>query len=63
MSKELDIKGRMDRIEEIVNQLNADDVSLADGRELYDEGQELLAAIREQLYDGTTRFCRPSRSV
>ena len=52
MSKDPDIKRRMDRIEEIIDQLDADEVSLEDGRELYDESQELLAEIREQLQDG-----------
>ena len=52
MAKDPDIKLRMDRVEEIIDQLDADEVSLEDGRELYDEGQELLAEIREQLQDG-----------
>jgi exodeoxyribonuclease VII small subunit len=52
MAKDPDIKRRMDRVEEIIDQLDADGVSLEDGRELYDEGQELLAEIREQLQDG-----------
>ncbi|MFT4963852.1 exodeoxyribonuclease VII small subunit (plasmid) [Haloplanus rallus] len=52
MAKDPDIKRRMDRVEEIIDQLDADEVSLEDGRELYDEGQELLAEIREQLQDG-----------
>ena len=41
----------MDRVEEIIEQLDADDVSLEDGRGLYDEGQELLSEIRECLQD------------
>jgi exodeoxyribonuclease VII small subunit len=52
MAKDPDIKRRMDRVEEIIDQLDADEVSLEDGRELYNEGQELLAEIREQLQDG-----------
>ena len=52
MAKDSDIKRRMDRVEEIIDQLDADEVSLEDGHELYDEGQELLAEIREQLQDG-----------
>ncbi|OYR53194.1 exodeoxyribonuclease VII small subunit [Halorubrum sp. E3] len=52
MAKDPDIKRWMDRVEEIIDQLDADEVSLEDGRELYDEGQELLAEIREQLQDG-----------
>jgi len=52
MAKDPDIKRRMDRVEEIIDQLDADEVSLEDGRELYDEGQELLAEIRERLQNG-----------
>ena len=39
----------MDCVEEIIDQLDADEVSLEDGRDLYDEGQELLFEIRERL--------------
>jgi exodeoxyribonuclease VII small subunit len=52
MAKDPDIKRRMDRVEEIIDQLDTDEVSLEDGRELYDEGQELLAEIRERLQEG-----------
>ena len=49
MPKDSDIKRRMDRVKEIIDQLDADEVSLEDGRDLYDEGQELLVEIRERL--------------
>ena len=52
MAKDADIQRRMDRVEEIIEQLDADDVSLEDGRGLYNEGQELLSEIRERLEDG-----------
>ncbi|WP_340100490.1 exodeoxyribonuclease VII small subunit [Salinibaculum salinum] len=52
MPKDPDIKRRIDRVKEIIDQLNAADVSLEDSRDLYDEGQELLAEIRERLQDG-----------
>jgi exodeoxyribonuclease VII small subunit len=52
MPKDPDIKRRMDRVEEIIDQLDADGVSLKDGRELYHKGQELLAEIQERLQDG-----------
>lgn len=52
MAKDPEIKRRMERVEEIIDQLNADEVSLEDGRKLYDEGEELLAKIRERLQDG-----------
>jgi exodeoxyribonuclease VII small subunit len=49
MPKDSDIKRRVDRVEEIIDQLDADEVSLKDGRNLYDEGQELLSEIQEHL--------------
>ena len=52
MPKDSDIKRRMDRVEEIIDQLDANEVSLEDGRDLYDEGQELLSEIRGHLQDG-----------
>jgi len=52
MPKDPDIKRRMDRVEDIIHQLDADEVSLEDGRDLHDEGQELLAEIRERLQEG-----------
>ena len=52
MAKDPEIKRRMERVEEIIDQLNADEVSHEDGRKLYDEGEELLAKIRERLQDG-----------
>jgi hypothetical protein len=40
MAKDPDIKRRMDRVEKIVDQLDADEVPLEDGRNLYDEGKD-----------------------
>ncbi|MDS0296777.1 Exodeoxyribonuclease VII small subunit [Haloplanus vescus] len=52
MAKDSDIRSRMNRIEEIIDQLDADEVSLDEGSELYEEGQELLTEIRERLHEG-----------
>jgi exodeoxyribonuclease VII small subunit len=52
MAKDADIRYPMDRIEEIIEQLDADEVSLENGHGLYNEGQELLSEIRERLQDG-----------
>ncbi|WP_136689201.1 exodeoxyribonuclease VII small subunit [Halorhabdus amylolytica] len=51
MAKDTDIKRRIDRVEEIIDQLDADEASLEDGRDLHDEGQELLSEIRERLQE------------
>jgi exodeoxyribonuclease VII small subunit len=53
MAKDPDIKRRMDRVEEIIDQLDADEVSLEDGRELYDEGHGLLREVRDFLDEGS----------
>lgn len=52
MAKDSDISGRMTRVEEIIELLDADEVSLDEGNELYEEGQELLTEIRERLLEG-----------
>ena len=52
MAKDSDIRRRMDCVEEIIEQLDADEVSLDDGHNLYNEGQELLSEIRERLQEG-----------
>ena len=48
MPKDSDIKWHMDRVEEVIDQLDAEEVSLEDGRDLYDEGRELLSEIQER---------------
>jgi exodeoxyribonuclease VII small subunit len=53
MAKDPDIKRRMDRVEEIIDQIDADEVSLDDGRELYDEGHELLREVRDLPDEGS----------
>lgn len=52
MAKDPDISGRMTRVEEIIELLDADEVSLDEGSEMYEEGQELLTEIRERLHEG-----------
>lgn len=52
MAKDSEIRSRMNRIEDIIDQLDADEVSLDEGSELYEEGQELLTEIRERLHEG-----------
>jgi exodeoxyribonuclease VII small subunit len=42
----------MDRVEEIIEQFDADEISLDEGSEIYEEGQELLAEIRNLLHEG-----------
>lgn len=41
----------MDRVEEIIEQFDPDEISLDEGSEIYEEGQELLAEIRNLLHE------------
>jgi exodeoxyribonuclease VII small subunit len=52
MAKDSDIRSRMNRLEEIIEQLDADECDLDEGTELHEEGQELLTEIREILNSG-----------
>lgn len=52
MPKDPDIKRRMDRVEEIIDQLDADECSREEGEERYEEGKQLLNEIRERLHEG-----------
>lgn len=51
MANDAEIQDRLSRVEEIIEQLDADEVSLDEGSELYEEGHELLSEIRERLHD------------
>jgi exodeoxyribonuclease VII small subunit len=42
----------MDQVEEIIEQFDADEISLDEGSEIYEEGQELLDEIRNLLHEG-----------
>ncbi|TKX87631.1 exodeoxyribonuclease VII small subunit [Halorubrum sp. SS5] len=52
MAKDSDIKSRMNRLEEIIEQLDTDECDLNEGAELHEEGQELLTEVREILNRG-----------
>lgn len=51
MANDPDINRRLDRIEEIIEELDADELSLDEGQELHEEGHQLLTEIRDLLYD------------
>ena len=42
----------MTRVEEIIEQLDADECDFNEGTRLHEEGQKLLAEVREILDDG-----------
>jgi len=52
MANDQEIHDRLARVEEIIDQLDADECELDEGTRLYEEGQELLAEVREILDDG-----------
>lgn len=49
MPKDPDIKRRIDRTEEMIDRLDADEVSLNEGTEFYDEDKIFLDDIRPRL--------------
>ena len=52
MANDQEIHDRLARVEEITEQLDADECELDEGTRLYQEGQELLAEVREILDNG-----------
>jgi exodeoxyribonuclease VII small subunit len=47
-----EIHDRLTRVEEIIEQLDADECDLDEGTRLHEEGQELLAEVRQILDNG-----------
>jgi len=52
VANDQEIHDRLARVEEITEQLDADECELDEGTRLYQEGQELLAEVREILDNG-----------
>lgn len=52
MSEDNTISDRVDRVEQIIETLEAGDVSLEHAKELHEEGQEELEALQELLTVG-----------
>jgi len=52
VANDQEIHDRLARVEEITEQLDADECELDEGTRLYEEGQELLAEVREILDNG-----------
>ncbi|TKX60456.1 exodeoxyribonuclease VII small subunit [Halorubrum sp. ASP1] len=53
MANDSEIHDRLSRVEEIIDQLDADECDLDEGTALHEEGQELLAEVRELLDEGS----------
>ena len=53
MTKDAEINERLERVEEIIEQLDADECDRDEGEDLYEEGQRLLAEVRDRLDDGS----------
>jgi len=52
VANDQEIHDRLARVEEIIEQLDADECDLDEGTRLHEEGQELLAEVREILDNG-----------
>lgn len=53
MAKDPEINERLGRVEEIIEQLDADECNRDEGEDLYEEGQRLLTQIRDHLNNGS----------
>lgn len=53
MANDHDISERLGRVEAIIEQFDTDEYDSDEGKELYDEGQRLLAEVRDILCDGS----------
>ena len=52
MANDQEIHDRLARVEEIIEQLDADECDLDEGTRIHEEGQELLVEVREILDNG-----------
>ena len=52
VANDQEIHDRLTRVEENIEQLDADEWDLEEGRRLHEEGQKLLAEVREILDNG-----------
>jgi len=52
VANDSEIHDRLSRVEEIIGHLDADECDLEEGTRLHEEGQELLAEVREILDNG-----------
>ena len=52
LANDQEIRDRLTRLEEIIEQFAADECGLDEGARLHEEGQELLAEVREILDNG-----------
>jgi len=52
VANDTEIHDRLSRVEEIIEQLDADECDLEEGTRLYEEGQELLAEVPKILDNG-----------
>jgi exodeoxyribonuclease VII small subunit len=53
VANDSEIHDRLSRVEEIIEQLDADECDLDEGTALHEEGQELLTEVREVLDGGS----------
>jgi exodeoxyribonuclease VII small subunit len=53
MANDSEITERLDRVQIIIEQLDGDEYGPKEGKELYEEGHQLLAEVQDILSDGS----------
>ena len=53
VANDSEIHDRLSRVEEIIGQIDANECDPEEGTQLHEEGQELLAEVREILNEGS----------
>jgi len=53
VAKDAEIHDRLSRVEEIIEQLDADECDLDEGTAFHEEGKQLLAEVRDILDEGS----------
>ncbi len=61
MANDSEIHDRLSRVEEIIEQLDADECDLDEGTALHEEGEELLTEVREILDEEAAKLWSSSK--
>lgn len=58
MEKKLDFKERLEKLDEILNKLGAEDLSIDESLNLYEEGKELVKSLEESLQEAEEKVSK-----
>lgn len=53
MANDIEINERLERVDEIIDELDADEYDCDEGEVLYEEGHRLLVEVRDLLNEGS----------